>query len=119
MLLEKNVAHALKTTSHPRSEHSFDAWNRGDSILTDEHWNRTRDRFLAAVTPRMRVTVARFLADPHNGGQGLRLWLSSIAAGRSSLPAEVPADLNEVYLSNSTASPLHACQSCGLAVPVS
>ncbi len=119
MLLEKTIARPDTSNSFARGVGALGDWNHGDSLLTDDHWNRTRDQFLAAVSPRLRASVAWLLSDRRRGGIGLRLWLANIAAGRSPLPVELPSQLIEIYLNNSMAMPLNECQECGMTLPVS
>lgn len=54
----------------------------------------------------------------HNGGSGLRDWVSAITWRGAVLPKRIPDELMNVYLIDSEAAPLHDCEGCGLAVPV-
>ncbi len=84
----------------------------------EDRWALTRERFLAAVDPRQRAAVAELLRQPRRGGQGLRVWLQSLATRGVPVPRSLPPDLVGVYLQDAEALPLHDCAGCGLAVPV-
>jgi hypothetical protein len=81
-------------------------------------WLSTRSRFLAAIPEHQRPAVETLLRDPHQGGRGLRAWLSSLTSQRSNLPAAIPSPLMQVYLEDNQAVPLHDCAACGVAIPV-
>jgi len=81
-------------------------------------WQEVVNRFLEAIEPQQRDVVSIALADPYGGGWGLRLWVSAIIWGSALMPAKVPTNLIEVYLTDPEVIPLHDCCSCGLAVPV-
>jgi hypothetical protein len=84
----------------------------------DRRWAQTRDRFLAAVDPKQRATVAGLLRQRHRGGLGLRMWLRTLVTQDRPLPESLPTELVQVYLDDPEAVPLYDCASCGLAVPV-
>jgi hypothetical protein len=73
---------------------------------------------LAAVPAEQRGRARTLLTDPHAGGRGLRALVALLDADPRSLPACLPAELVEVYLSDDEAEPLHDCERCGLPVPV-
>lgn len=75
-------------------------------------------RFLAAMPNGLRPDVESLLANPRQGGRGLRAWLSLLTVDHPPLPAQLPSNLVEVYLTDDEAEPLHDCETCGLAVPV-
>jgi hypothetical protein len=81
-------------------------------------WIDVSRQFLNAVTPRQRKQVAALLQRVHNGGGGIRDWVSAIAWRGGILPEEIPDEVIDVYLSDSEAVPLHDCESCGLAMPI-
>jgi len=81
-------------------------------------WQEVVNLFLEAIEPRQRDVVSIALADPYAGGWGLRLWVSAIIWGSAIMPAKVPAEVIDVYLSDPDVIPLHDCCCCGLAVPV-
>jgi hypothetical protein len=81
-------------------------------------WIDASNRFLRAISPQQRAMVAELLHSVHNGGSGLRDWVSAIAWRGAVLPMQVPEELIAVYLSDSEAVPLHDCEKCGLAMPV-
>jgi hypothetical protein len=89
-----------------------------NSCNTTVHWAKVSNEFLNAVTPCQRKSVAELLHTVHNGGSGLRDWVSAIAWRGAVLPTQVPEEIIDVYLSDSEAVPLHDCGSCGLAIPV-
>jgi hypothetical protein len=82
------------------------------------HWVNVSSQFLGSITPRQRTNVADLLHSVHNGGSGLRDWVSAIAWRGAVLPTQVPEKVIDVYLSDSEAVPLHDCETCGLAIPV-
>jgi hypothetical protein len=81
-------------------------------------WVEVSSQFLKAITPRRRKYVAALLHRVHNGGGGIRDWVSAIAWRGAVLPAQIPDEIINVYLSDSEAVPLHDCEGCGLAMPV-
>lgn len=81
-------------------------------------WQEVVNRFLEAIEPHQRDFVSIALADPYGGGWGLRLWVSAIVWGSALMPAKVPPELIDVYLTDPEVIPLHDCCSCGLTVPV-
>jgi hypothetical protein len=73
--------------------------------------------FLAAVPAGQRGRVRVLLTDRRLGGRGLRALFAMLGAdGR--IPAALPEEVVEVYLSDDEAEPLHDCEACGLPVPV-
>jgi hypothetical protein len=84
----------------------------------DSNWKVTYQRFLQAVSPRQRDQVARLAKSVHNGGSGLRDWLSAITWRGAILPKRIPEQIIDIYLRDSEAVPLHDCEGCGLAIPV-
>gem|GEM_PF-3720525 len=88
------------------------------STEADPRWTSACQEFLLAVPDALRETVDRTLRGLHNGGSGLRAWVSGIAWRGGRLPEEVPADLIQVYLTDPEAVPLHDCETCGIAIPV-
>jgi hypothetical protein len=85
---------------------------------SDYRWSSTCQDFLLAVPDSLRETVDRTLRGLHNGGFGLRTWISNIAWRGGRLPEMVPEALVQVYLSDPEAIPLHDCETCGIAIPV-
>jgi hypothetical protein len=81
-------------------------------------WQDAHLRLLAAVEPDQRCQVERLCTSLHNGGGGLREWISAIARGATVLPDSIPPELIRVYVCDPEAVPLHDCEECGLAVPV-
>jgi hypothetical protein len=81
-------------------------------------WIDVSAQFLNAVAPAQREKVGGLLHSMHNGGSGLRDWISAIAWRGGVLPTQVPEEIIDVYLSDSEAVPLHDCEGCGLAMPV-
>jgi hypothetical protein len=94
---------------------SADGTKSSDSTV---YWADVSSRFLNAISPPKRKKVGDLLHRMHNGGSGLRDWVSAIAWRGAVLPAQVPEEIIDVYLSDSEAIPLHDCGSCGLAIPV-
>jgi hypothetical protein len=84
----------------------------------ESNWNVAYQQFLQAVAPRQRDQVARLAKTMHNGGSGLRDWLSAITWRGAILPRRIPEQIIDVYLRDSEAAPLHDCEGCGLAIPV-
>jgi hypothetical protein len=82
------------------------------------HWAEVSEQFLKAVTPSKRKHVAALLHRVHNGGGGIRGWVSAIAWRGAVLPPQIPDEVINVYLSDSEAAPLHDCEGCGLAIPI-
>jgi|tagenome__1003787_1003787.scaffolds.fasta_scaffold20815854_2 hypothetical protein len=81
-------------------------------------WVEVSSRFLDAVCDEQRAKVAELLHTVHNGGSGLRDWVSAIAFRGAVMPTKLPGELIDVYLSDSESMPLHDCEGCGLAMPV-
>src|SRR4051812_27159456 len=81
-------------------------------------WDSACELFLRAVPPADRAQVEALIHGMHNGGAGLREWISAIAWRGSIIPAQIPQVIIDVYLHDSEAAPLHDCEACGLAIPV-
>jgi hypothetical protein len=81
-------------------------------------WHDACQVFLAAVDPSQQEAVRTLLKSLHNGGAGLRMWISRIAARSTPAPAHVPARVIQTYLDNPEALPLFECEECGLPIPV-
>jgi hypothetical protein len=81
-------------------------------------WDAACQMFLQAVAPADRKQVEALIHGMHNGGAGLREWISAIAWRGSIIPTEIPQVLIDVYLHDSEAVPLHDCEDCGIAIPV-
>jgi hypothetical protein len=81
-------------------------------------WAETRDRFLAVVDPKQRHAVQELLQNRDSGGKGLRSWLRALTWRQGRLPAAIPLELINIYLTDPEAVPLFDCESCGLAIPV-
>ncbi len=84
----------------------------------DAAWNTTCFRFLQAVSATQQARVANLLHSVHNGGSGLRDWVSAVTWRGGVLPDRIPEAIIDVYLSDSEAAPLHDCEGCGIAIPV-
>jgi hypothetical protein len=84
----------------------------------ESNWNAAYQQFLRAVAPRQREQVQHLLKTMHNGGSGLRDWLSALTWRGAILPTRIPEQIIDVYLRDSEAAPLHDCEGCGLAIPV-
>lgn len=84
----------------------------------DLRWEETCKEFLVSVPGEMQSSVERALRNSHEGGVGLRAWVSSIAWRGSKLPESVPAELLKVYFADPEAVPLHECETCGISIPV-
>lgn len=85
---------------------------------SDRRWQETCQEFLVSVPADMHACVERSLRSLHEGGTGLRAWVSSIAWRGGKLPECVPAELVKVYLDDPEATPLHDCETCGIAIPI-
>ena len=81
-------------------------------------WNETCRQFLAAIAPHQHPAAAQLLQSLHNGGSGLRDWVSAITWRGAMLPASIPEEIIDVYLADPEAAPLHDCEGCGMAIPV-
>jgi hypothetical protein len=81
-------------------------------------WQSTYRRFLQAVPIHRRDEIAALVNSVHNGGSGLREWISAIAWRGAVLPMRIPDEIINVYLSDPEAAPVHDCEGCGMAIPV-
>jgi hypothetical protein len=81
-------------------------------------WDAACTSLLNAVSPTQKQVVHQLLHGMHNGGAGLRQWVSSVALGNSILPSQIPEIIIEVYQHDPEAAPLHDCETCGIAIPV-
>lgn len=81
-------------------------------------WNVACNRLLEHIRPAQRSLAEGLLHGLHNGGAGLRMWITAIVSQGAPIPEEVPIEVIDVYLKDPEALPLYACQSCQLRVPV-
>jgi hypothetical protein len=98
-----------KASNFGRLATSLDAEQRSADIS---------QKFLTAVEPRQRNAVERLINDIHAGGGGLRTWIASLEFRGAIFPKHIPAELIDVYLTDSEAAPWHDCEDCGIAIPV-
>jgi hypothetical protein len=88
------------------------------TLEDDVRWKEACQEFLVSVPADMHTCVERSLRSLHEGGVGLRAWVSAIARRGAKLPECVPAELVKVYLDDPEATPLHECETCGIAIPI-
>jgi hypothetical protein len=89
----------------------------GDRAGPPGNWGKVKQRFLAAVAPCQRPSVAAVLDNWHAGGKGLRQWLRGLVRDEQCVPKSIPPELIRVYLDDPDAAPLYGCSRCGLALP--
>ena len=102
--------------SEPRTD-TLDS-SPNNSPESDASWTAACQRFMCAVPDELRCAVERSLRNWHEGGCGLRAWVSAIAWRGGRLPEKIPSSLIQVYLDDREAVPLHDCEKCGVAIPV-
>ena len=101
-----------------KSNYSAARASFGTRINRGTLWEATCSRFLDSISARQRDQVATLLHQMHNGGSGLRDWISAIALRGAPLPERIPEAIIHVYLTDPEAAPLHDCEGCGIAIPV-
>lgn len=90
------------------------AWDGGPG----RQWREAQARFLAAVDPRQRHTVAALLPRLPEGSHGLHTWLCLLAWEGAFLPPHIPPEVIGVYLDDPEAVPLYECGTCHLTLPI-